>query len=477
MNMGGPRGAVGRWAVRPVSWVVVGAGVVGMLLVLLVSRFPVRGVDSWFVDFRGDPSWSYWQGRWATATWGEMVFAVGIVVWLVVLLGWWGGGIVRYFAARRFRAAGLFGAYPRRHLLLIVMFLVTLVMAGVGWPFRVGEGIVGRELATKGNSFWTPNFPARPEMVEQERRGLWSVALGGWTRRERLAAFRVLIEQHGCVAPGIINDALQHETDPVMKVWEVRLMGVCLHGGLYDGVEKCLDDPDAEVRAAAADAMGLMYGMEGHPEATGERFMTGMVVPTTVSDPPIGLYGSHLSSRYLVAFEPIGVEHADFADARALRGEIAGHDDAGGEHGGASGSGADGGGICAAGVSIASGGVGGMAGRGGGGGWSAARGVVGYTGIRACDGRFDGLAAGGGGTARKQAEAGGVHDRYEAGDSPDGEHALSVKLNVSFQLGRPWFAYPMPDCYSGPASGADRRAGGARSGNAGSTRASTPLGV
>ena len=160
MNMGGPRGAVGRWAVRPVSWVVVGAGVVGMLLVLLVSRFPVRGVDSWFVDFRGDPSWNYWQARWAAATWGEMVFAVGIVVWLVVLLGWWGGGIVRYFAARRFRAAGPFRRVPRRHLLLIVMFLVTLVMAGVGWPFRVGEGIVGRELATKGNSFWTPNFPA-----------------------------------------------------------------------------------------------------------------------------------------------------------------------------------------------------------------------------------------------------------------------------------------------------------------------------
>ena len=75
-------------------------------------------------------------------------------------------------------------------------------------------------------------------------------------------------------------------------------MGVCLEAGPYDGVEKCLDDPDAEVRAAAADAMGLMYGMEGHPEATGERSMTGMVVPTTVSDPPIGLYGSHLSSRY-----------------------------------------------------------------------------------------------------------------------------------------------------------------------------------
>ena len=57
--------------------------------------------------------------------------------------------------------------------------------------------------------------------------------------------------------------------DPVMKTWELRLVGVYRGREASDRVGKFLDDADAGVRAAAADALGLLHGADGNGELRG----------------------------------------------------------------------------------------------------------------------------------------------------------------------------------------------------------------
>jgi hypothetical protein len=267
-----------------------------------------------------------------------------------------------------------------------------------------------------------------------------------------LAAFRVLVEQHDCVAPGIIEDALRRETDPGMKVWELRLIGMSLKAGASDTIDQYLDDPDAGVRAAAADAMGIMYGFEGHPELTSKPTMTGVVVPTTASDPPIGLYDGYPDPRYAsrwnrpVVGTPMSrmpervrrklrdmiTNGVNPAERRAAAQAAAGYAPPGYR------------------LRLAEWGV-----------WLERAG--------AGDGRLQGVLSDIPGfvhatgdsvaslralAAQRESKRRRATPAFMIVTKPvihlTANVPLSLKLNVSFQLGRPWFAYPIPDCYSGP---------------------------
>src|SRR5437868_14899797 len=95
MNMGRPLGRWGRWAILPVGWWVVVAGVVGCAMVWGVTRWPVHAVDEWFVDLRFYLRWGDWRERWAGAGWRDVVYVAGLLLWMLVVAAWWGGGLVR----------------------------------------------------------------------------------------------------------------------------------------------------------------------------------------------------------------------------------------------------------------------------------------------------------------------------------------------------------------------------------------------
>ena len=79
--------------------------------------------------------------------------------------------------------------------------------------------------------------------------------------------------------------------------------------------------------------------------------------------------------------------------------------------------------------------------------------------------------------AGKQAEAGGVHNCYEAGDSPDGEYAFVCEVERCVSTWAALVRVSDSGLLFGASGHADHRAGGARSGDAGSTRPSTSLGL
>jgi hypothetical protein len=196
-NRGRAMGRFGRALIRPVSPLLVFMGLVASALVLVVSRWPVHGLQGWFVDLPYYLKWGDWKERFAAAGWRDGVYLCGLLIWGVVLVAWWVGTVVRRIALRRYRVPVLLRQQVwRRHLLLLLLMLLTVGMVGVSWPYRLGMAMVTREFgAEKGLSQSAEDV--LPEMsVERRRAALWSAVLYGHSQRERLMAMRVLIEEH-----------------------------------------------------------------------------------------------------------------------------------------------------------------------------------------------------------------------------------------------------------------------------------------
>jgi hypothetical protein len=276
--------------------VVVVAALVGTGLMAWVSRVPVHGVSKWFVDWSDSVRIADWGTLWEQGEWREVIYSLGVLVWLVVLAGWWGGAVVRSVALLRCRSGVPCRRGVVRYVGMWLMFVLAVVIVAVGWPYRMGEAMAARELwAEKHTNSWIggPNWNrSEPGM---ERTALWEVALRGADTPERLAAFRILIEDDPKSAQQVVDDALAREADPVMKAWELRLVGVYRGREACDRVGKFLDDADGGVRAAAADALGLLYGSDGNGELRPQMQATAW--PTTVSEPPIGLREAGASTR------------------------------------------------------------------------------------------------------------------------------------------------------------------------------------
>jgi hypothetical protein len=442
MNSGRAMGAVGRWAVRPVGWWVVLAAAVGTGLMAWVSRVPVHGVSKWFVDWSDSVRVVDWGKSWEQGEWREVIYSLGVLVWLGVVLAWWGGAVVRSVALLFFPAGAPYRRGWARYAGMWLMFVVTVAIAGVGWPYRMGEAMVARDLwAEKHTKAWMGGRTWKWEETGEEPAALWEAALRGAEARERLAAFRMLIEEYPEFAPRVLDDALARERDPVMKAWELRLVGVYRARDACDRVGKFLDDADGGVRAAAADALGLLYGADPNGELRRETF--GGAWPTTVSDPPIGLPGARRDEELPLSPTPPMAEMPEAWRARLRKMMVEG---------------------ATAGERLA-----------------AARAAAGYgpKGYRLR------LAEWGVWSAGKDAEGGRL--RAVLAEVPGFVHAtgddlaqlfrqanataglrrvatpmlirkpvvhlttnvpLSVELHVSFQYGRPWYAYPMPDAYS-----------------------------
>lgn len=285
-NRGRVMGRVGRALIRPVSPLLVLLGLVASVLVLVVSRMPVYGLHGWFVDVPYYLKWGDWKVRFAAAGWRDGVYLAGLLMWGVVVLAWWVGTMVRWVVLRRYRVpAGVRVRVWRRHLLLLLLMLLTVGMVGAGWPYRLGMAMVTREFGADAGLTQSAE-DVLPEMsVERRRAALWSAVRYARSSRERLMALRVIIEYETQSAPAVLDDALGRESDPAMKAWELRLAALYQGPAWAEVVGKYLDDPDSGVRAAAADALGLLYG----GLRTGQRRQDGYYLPTTTSDPPIGL--------------------------------------------------------------------------------------------------------------------------------------------------------------------------------------------
>jgi hypothetical protein len=288
MNLGQPRGPIGRWAVRPVSRPLIVAAVVSTGLILAVTRPPIWWRETWFVDLPYFARWGDWQQRWAAAGPIDVTYALGLVTWTLVLAGWWLGAAIRWLALLRFRT-GVPSQPPRRHALLYLLLTLSVLMVGLAWPYRMGKAIVRQAMAaaaattapSKGTGAGIN--PAARMQPSQHARALWAVALQGSGTRERLTALQLLANRFNDQMGWVLADALSQSAQPAMRIWQLRLFGLYGPAASSALAEKYLDDPNAEVRAAAADAAGLLHG--GLDDSQVTKWVDDPVA--TQSDPPV----------------------------------------------------------------------------------------------------------------------------------------------------------------------------------------------
>ncbi|MDB5319760.1 MAG: hypothetical protein JWN40_1391 [Phycisphaerales bacterium] len=297
MNMGQPRGPIGRWAVRPVSWVLVAAAVVATGLILLVTRPPVWWREAWFIDLAYFGRWRDRKLLWAAMGEREVVYVLGVLMWVLIMGGWWLGAGVRWVALLRFRGGVAPLRTRRRHVLLLTLMTISVLAVGLGWPYRMGKLFVRQAMAAApamatttapkpgarrfAHIIWAPGMT--PPAV---KRALWAVALQGGSQRERLFALQMLAERFGDDVGWTLKDALcRSSSDAAMRVWELRLFGLYGPPEAKELAEKYMDDADADVRAAAADAVGMLHG--GLEDSQLAMALTWSALVTTRSDPPI----------------------------------------------------------------------------------------------------------------------------------------------------------------------------------------------
>ena len=186
--------------------------------------------------------------------------------------------------------------YSLRTLLLLTLLCVIVLKAGLEWQRRRrmeiarnwARACLDQDYPDCGQMRWDkpwPPLPACPASLDETLRPI--ILTMAVTRlespRERIAGLRILLESSPATALAMLREALRDERDPQVKAVELRLVGLYRDATAADMVFHYLDDADAMVRAAAADALGLIH-CPAYPIYPFRLFRD--VNPFT-SDPPI----------------------------------------------------------------------------------------------------------------------------------------------------------------------------------------------
>jgi hypothetical protein len=263
-------------------------------LVAAVTRFPTNYGGQWSFGLRYliEP-----RRPWRELAWHEVVYLGGLLAWAVVAVGWFGGVVMRralawWYGVPRRRSRAAWG----RHAVLCALLAGTVCIVGVGWPFRVGMWAVAREARTvtpAGQQVPAFELPRGYE-AEQVERGLESALRFGPTARERLLALRLLAERYPGEASAVIERAIGRESDPAVLAWELRVNSVyripsALSAEWAERLTPYLDHASADVRAAAADGIAVLYDDVTRGQLPRLTDLIDGGLPTTRSDPPIGI--------------------------------------------------------------------------------------------------------------------------------------------------------------------------------------------
>ena len=188
--------------------------------------------------------------------------------------------------------------YSLRTLLLLTLLCAVGLKIGQEWQRRrrhrdcpeVGEACLDQDYPNCGRMEWDkpwPPLPACPVPLDDAERPI--VVKMAATRlessRERIAGLRLLLESDPEGGLNVLRGALGSERDPALRALLLHLIGLYRDATTADVVRHYLDDPDAGVRAAAADAIGLIhcpaYAAPLRSQRTGEAALA--------SDPPINV--------------------------------------------------------------------------------------------------------------------------------------------------------------------------------------------
>jgi len=287
-----PRGRCARWAARPIEWTVVILSIAAAVGVMSVSRWKLASFAPSTVDliYYLRPS-ALWH-RTSLITWRDCVFTLSMLL-AALTSGWWLMRLVIGIFSRS-QMELQENEKPvhtgRRHALLAIALIVTAGGAVLGWPYRLAQNWVGRQLAASVNAAPSgqPTTLAPPpiHISSEEARAIDRAAVIQLPRAElRMVGLKLLMEYSPDAALPILSEAVVRESDSHVRAMELRLIGLHRVTNTSDLLFGFMTHPDASTRAAAADAIGFLHQPTFPFPMFGRGFLGSSVAATDGSAP------------------------------------------------------------------------------------------------------------------------------------------------------------------------------------------------
>ena len=259
-----PQTRFARWLAKPIEWPVVFLALTAAIGVMSVSRWKLASFAPSTVDLVYYLRPSALRHHTSILTWRDGVFTLSMLV-AIGACCWW---LMRLAAGLFVRPPADFAAKQkppragRRHALLAIALIVTAAGATLGWPYRVAQEWAARlPRATLIQSVflrpWVGLPPARSP--DRARAILEASVIQLPQAQQREAGLKLLMENHPEMALPILLEAAGRESDSEVRALELRLIGLNRDPSTADLLLHFMTHPDANTRAAAADALGILH--------------------------------------------------------------------------------------------------------------------------------------------------------------------------------------------------------------------------
>lgn len=302
MNLGRIPGPIARWLLRRAGWPTLLLAVAATITLLITSG-PPRMVAPKLADTAYLLNFSQRSNRLNTKL--DVFYADAIVVW-IVLLAFLAIRIVARVAAQRIYSRR--DPAPRRHafrqiLLLLVVLLSAAIML-YAWPMRVTR--VWMTAKPKPTPYglavqlYGPPIrrlylePCPLNLSDSEKLAALRLAIQSHLQlhRDRMRAIEFFIAQYPKEALDTLHMMVATDSDPDIRALAVHIVSVTNNPENAAEFERLLNDPATAVRAAAADAIDILRG----PGITQPEELWTARPPEVLTDPPINV----------AAFVPVG---------------------------------------------------------------------------------------------------------------------------------------------------------------------------
>jgi hypothetical protein len=319
MSIGGPLRRWQRWLLWPLGWPLLALVLLGTAGFIYLGGRPYIFPEPWSV-LRDEFRWPRQSLRPFTAP--DIVFYVSVCLWAAFLFLFSLRQVARILIPIEARRGSVFASRVRRwNRLVAVAAVLSACWLIFGWQHRIGRRWVVKVVKTAPTSpapFNMPYYiwpdPPVPLSPEQASLVLGDAIVHLPDAHDRMVVLKLLVETKGksgkAAIEGLVRIA-ERADDPALLAWDLRLIGLCRDPSTESLLTRCLEDPRPQVRAAAADAIGILR----HPSySVGLPDGGYLVEPLALVSTPSIAVGGLVSVPEEKYFSPSGYVEHDLLD-------------------------------------------------------------------------------------------------------------------------------------------------------------------